>query len=196
MPTKRRNFTFALTQDNERIIDLVKQLPGYAFIYHDKDKDAEPHYHYYIEFPNPRSFESVSEDLDIPKNMLQKVFSKQGILSYLTHENEPSKYHYNKSDIITNFPETAFESKKCSDTDYKRIVYVTDQYRQGLISYSDMLLDLQDTLCDITPQALFRVCISAIQAENRNGSLSRSEFLVPTHAPNRGAINNKTNKGV
>ena len=46
---KRRNYTFALTKDNERIIHIVEKYPKYAYIKHDKDK-AETHYHYYIEY--------------------------------------------------------------------------------------------------------------------------------------------------
>lgn len=99
---KRRNYTFALTKDNDRIIKIVEKYPKYAYIKHDQD-DAEEHYHYYVEFPNPRSLTSVANELGVPPNMLEAVYSKKGILEYLTHENQPDKHHYDKSEIVTNF---------------------------------------------------------------------------------------------
>lgn len=99
---KRRNYTFALTKDNDRVIKIVVQYPKYAYIKHDKDKDTEEHYHYYVEFNNPRFLSAVALELGIPDNMLEQVYSKKGILEYLTHENQPDKYHYSKDEIITN----------------------------------------------------------------------------------------------
>lgn len=99
---KRRNYTFALTKDNDRIIRIVKRYPKYAFICHDKD-EGETHYHYYIEFPNPRSLDSVASELKIPSNMIEQVYNKKGILQYLTHQNESNKFHYDISEVESNF---------------------------------------------------------------------------------------------
>ena len=106
---KRRNFTLSIKNDYEKLIPLVEQCPQYAWILHDADTNTdtgeliEPHIHVYIEFPNPRSFKSIADILDIPENMVCKVIDKNGILQYLIHKNQPDKFQYNFSDIHTNF---------------------------------------------------------------------------------------------
>lgn len=109
---KYRSFTFALTIDDtpniNEIIDIVIQYPKYAFIIHDSDllDDGTPkkdHYHFYIEFPNPRSFQSIANDLSIAVNFIEKVYDKSSILLYLTHKNRPEKFQYNITDITSNF---------------------------------------------------------------------------------------------
>jgi hypothetical protein len=46
--------------------------------------------------------------VDFLENMIEKVYDKRGILQYLTHENQPEKYHYDKSEVHANFD---FESE-------------------------------------------------------------------------------------
>jgi hypothetical protein len=110
---KRRNYTFALVTENtpniNEIIELVTQYPKYAYILHDKDvKDdgtgelKPAHYHFYIEFPSPRSLRAVSKELNIIESMLRQVYDKRGILNYLTHKKQPEKFQYNDSEIMTN----------------------------------------------------------------------------------------------
>jgi hypothetical protein len=111
---KARNFTFALeprrTPHIDNVILTVKTYPKWAYIMHDKDvKDdgtgelKEPHYHFYVEFPNPRYLDAIATELNIMSNMIEKVWNKKGILEYLTHENQPEKYHYDKQQIVSNF---------------------------------------------------------------------------------------------
>lgn len=110
---KRRNYTFSLRVEKNDIENLnfkiISEVPKYAFILHDKDFNketgeiVEPHWHYYIEFTNPRDIKSIAENFDIPVNQIQKVFSKTAILNYLTHCKQPDKYQYNVSDVFTNF---------------------------------------------------------------------------------------------
>lgn len=108
-PTKRRNFTFMEVGRAGKIANYlttnypISGFPKYAFIKHDKDNTQHVHYHFYLEFQNPRSFSSVANELNIPVTNLQGVLSKSGILQYLTHENDPKKFHYDKSDITSNF---------------------------------------------------------------------------------------------
>lgn len=118
---KRRNFTLSIRQDIIEFIKQVEQCPQYAWIIHDKDEKCdehgeitpvEKHVHAYIEFPNPRSFKSVAELLNVPENQVQKVIDKNGILQYLIHKNQPDKYQYNFTDITSNFDlEPFFMSK-------------------------------------------------------------------------------------
>lgn len=129
---KRRNFTLSIRQDKLEFIKLVEQCPQYAWIVHDKDtntdKDGvitpvEEHVHAYIEFPNPRSFKSVAELLNVPENQVQKVIDKNGILQYLIHKNQPEKYQYPYEDITSNFDLEPFFMNKSNNLweDYNRL---------------------------------------------------------------------------
>jgi len=100
---KRRNFTLSIKNDIQEFISLVEQCPQWAWIIHDKDTDTEKHVHAYIEFPNPRSFESVAELLNVPANMVCKVIDKNGILQYLIHKNQLDKFQYEFTEIHSNF---------------------------------------------------------------------------------------------
>lgn len=101
--SKCRNFTFVQKSGINGLTERVKTCPKWAYIKHDKDITSDGiHYHFYVEFPNPRSWSAVANDLLIPVVSLQKVQSKSGILKYLTHENAPDKHHYDQSEIVTN----------------------------------------------------------------------------------------------
>lgn len=161
---KRRNYTFALTQDNDRVIEIVKQYPKYAYIKHDKDNGTE-HYHYYVEFPNPRSLKSLSLELGIPENMLQQVYNKTGILEYLTHKNESDKHHYDESEIFTNMDLKTEVKPNKNDVDKDTAYYVIDlfdDYYKGKLTYKELmykLIDLKVALgTTLSLQALITIC--------------------------------------
>lgn len=108
-PGKRRNFTFMEIRQGSR---LTHYLPNaypegasvkWAWIYHNQDSSEHKHYHFYIEYKNPRSFTSVANELQLPVTNLQAVLDKKAILQYLTHENAPDKHHYDKEEIHANF---------------------------------------------------------------------------------------------
>lgn len=102
---KARVFTFALSEDKNdipTICEKARTCSQYAFIRHDHDNLDNIHWHFVIKFDNPRTFQSVANFFDIPTNQVQRVFDFSGILAYLTHEKNPEKYHYSKTDIETN----------------------------------------------------------------------------------------------
>lgn len=159
---KRRNYTFALTKDNERIIKIVEKYPKYAYIKHDKD-DAEVHYHYYIEFPSPRSLDAVAKELDIPPNMLEQVYSKKGILQYLTHENAHDKHHYDVSEIKTNMDLiTEINNNNEGVTQEQRdlIINTIADYDEGKISYRQLMKIMEPLFNPRNPEAFFKLFIS------------------------------------
>lgn len=162
-PNKRRNFTFVDKRYPKRINIYLKGVypegssVKWAYIRHDKDGDGveHVHYHYYLEFPNPRSFASVANDLKIPVNNLQAVIDKKGILQYLTHENAPDKHHYDKDEIVSNFNISNEVEKGIVDLhqefeDWKAV-------RQGAMSFHDFIDKYQSTLYDITMSNRIRI---------------------------------------
>lgn len=167
---RRRNYTFALTKDNERVIKLVKKYPKYAYIKHDKD-DAEEHYHYYIEFENARSLNSVARELNIPENMIEQVYSKSGILNYLTHENSNGKYHYDISEITSNFDlktEINEDGRKCSHEDYVLITTTLKQFYEGKISYDDLVRQMEPLFCLYNSARVYDLILKTISGKLRH----------------------------
>ena len=115
---------------NEILDKKLKNIKSYAFIYHDKDtyindilddKTNEiihkkgdlklPHFHIYLKLKSSRDCEEIKrwfmpkELIDVnglPYNCLsQKVKSSVACIDYLTHKNEPDKYQYSESDVIS-----------------------------------------------------------------------------------------------
>ena len=163
-PPKTRIFTFAtkrcpeliakyleqtfpfnrhLNEKGEYVWDSKPQSPYYAYIKHDKDNrdkvipsDPESgiHYHFYLEFPNARSYASVATDLGIPVTMLQGIkVSKKAILQYLTHENDPNKHHYSPEEIHSNF--NVIEERQVDEFDHRQLALDYWDLRHGKMTY-------------------------------------------------------------
>lgn len=152
-PNKRRNFTWMEVQKGPKLAKmLANRYPEncgtkWAWIYHNKDKAEHKHYHFYLEFANPRSFLSVANELNIPVTNLQQVFDKKGILQYLTHENSPEKHHYSPEEVHANFDIIQEISDNKPDLhkefeDWKAV-------REGRMSFHEFIDVYQGTLCDI-----------------------------------------------
>lgn len=136
---KVRNFTFVQKSGISSLVERIKEVaPKWAYIKHDKDITEDGiHYHFYVEFPNPRSWVAVANDLEIPVTSLQKVLNKRGILEYLTHKNNPEKHHYNDDEIVTNMNILTEISTPEVDVIQEFEDYLA--YKQGRITYRDFL---------------------------------------------------------
>ena len=108
---KARNWTFLVYPESapDNWLDLLQET-GCAIAIsplHDKDLNPDgevkkPHYHILICFNSPTTYNVVNNICENLKQPIpKKVLSVKGIYRYLTHEDNPEKYHYNKSDIIT-----------------------------------------------------------------------------------------------
>lgn len=202
---KARKYTFALSNPEqwESAIEYAEGCPAFAYIKHDKDSDASPHYHFYVEFPNPRSLNAIAEELNIPPNMLEKVRAPQGLLKYLTHTDDKSvaagKHAYSFEEIHTNLPESAFAGPVDKRKLFLQIAGWVDSYYKGELNYNDLLQNLLSFVDTMTPVGMLNFCLKLrsyqapssadftripvheLQGEQtRNGGLSyRSEFHVP-----------------
>lgn len=182
-PNKVRYFTFSLVDDNPVVIKKVEELYKgykYAYICHDKDKGVEhKHYHYVLMFPSPRSFASVANDLEIPVTMLQKVYSKKGILDYLTHENDPNKHHYDLSEIHANFD--VEDEKKCDDGfPFKEFYFDYCKVREGEITVGQFIDKYKIYCATLNMTTAMQVSERLYNASSTGASLSsRSVFPVP-----------------
>ncbi len=92
--------TYATPKEFQQLLDEAIE---WAYIYHDKD-EKEPHYHIYLRFENPRWFEGLKKLINSEQNTLGQPAksTKQNIIKYFTHENEPQKHKYKNEDIERN----------------------------------------------------------------------------------------------
>lgn len=109
--TKKRNWSFVLYPESapadwlERL--KLSGLMGAVSPLHDKDinADGEPkkaHYHIILVYAGPTSFNVVNalcESLNQP--IPQPLESVRGYYRYLTHKDNPEKYQYSDTDIVT-----------------------------------------------------------------------------------------------
>lgn len=101
-----QQFEYMKLDTNGIILALEKQksVKDYAFILHDKDRDTKAHYHIAVRLNSPRNFEQIGKWFDVPSNCVGKIKGEwKDILLYLTHRNAPSKYQYQKEEVICNF---------------------------------------------------------------------------------------------
>lgn len=188
-PNKVRYFTFALVNDNHQIQKRIKEIYShdkYAYITHDKDTSAEhKHCHYVLMFNSPRSFKAIANDLEIPVTMLEKVYSKKGILDYLTHENDPNKHHYSLDEITANFD---IEKEKKDDDGFPFLEFYNDycKLRSGDISVTELVNKYNTYFTTLNLTTALNASERLYNASCTGAGLStRSECRVPnpSHSP-------------
>lgn len=163
-PNKRRNFTFTVF---EGVFEMIQPYfkgycPKWAYILHDKDDSGHKHYHLYVEYENPRSFASVANDLHIPVNQLQGVISKRGILSYLTHDNEADKHHYDLSEVVANFD--IVKEKQEEKIDVIQIAKDYAAMREGRMSYLEFLQCHENSISRQSFSSVLQICEKSYNA--------------------------------
>lgn len=102
---------FYLLSDLEKFIDCFQFADyEYAYIYHDKDLNSDgtskpSHYHFYGRRKSPITEQSLK---NFSKKCEQNIFYENlksndcALLHYFLHD-DTDKYHYNESDIVSNF---------------------------------------------------------------------------------------------
>lgn len=113
MNTKNRHWTFIVYPESikEDWIQVLIEtgLPFAISPLHDKDLNADgsikkPHYHVILTYDGPTTYKSVNDNICqiIGSTIPKRVLSLRGIYRYLTHEDNPEKYQYNR-DLIQEF---------------------------------------------------------------------------------------------
>lgn len=88
-------------------IEKIKSSYDYAMILHDRDCDEngeikKPHWHVILRFKNQQWNTSISKDLGVELNYIQKVKNFDNALQYLIHYNDSDKYQYDISEVKGN----------------------------------------------------------------------------------------------
>lgn len=108
---RTRNWTFVLYPESapSNWLQQLEELHMQILIspLHDKDISADgslkkAHYHIVLLFDSVKTFEQIKEICDKLNCPIPQICqSVKGMARYLTHMDDPNKYQYNKSDIIT-----------------------------------------------------------------------------------------------
>lgn len=133
---KDRKFVFMLYPDNSQANLTLFEIKAFKYnalaVLHDKDKYTEsvvdeetgellhaegetkkPHYHVYIEFPNPRYISGVSSELGIDEHLIQFCDNKKAYWEYMLHwgtHGGAGKYTYDVDDFIGALKSTAINA--------------------------------------------------------------------------------------
>ena len=130
---------------------LLNALPfGYAMSLHDKDVDAngelkKAHMHIYFQGkPSKRQKDYIHKALGIEYG--EDVKSPKGMYDYLTHENNPEKYHYAKDNIqySAKWSQELFECDCAAYAEKEDKTQELIEYILGnaLYEYSDLMISL------------------------------------------------------
>lgn len=83
---------------------LISQCSEYAYILHDKE-ESEPHYHILCIFKNAKTFTAVRSYIQGSQNTFgEPARDLNALYRYLTHKDNPDKYHYEDTEIVSSSP--------------------------------------------------------------------------------------------
>lgn len=135
-------------------------LPYAVSPLHDKDLDptGEPkkaHYHIILCFSGPTTYNSVKAITDgLQQPIPQPLESVRGYYRYLTHEDNPDKYQYNKSDITTC---NGFDISDFVELTKSEVAKIIKEIQKAILAADireycdllDFLLDYNNTWYDV-----------------------------------------------
>ena len=109
------------------ILRRYKTIKKYAYILHDKDADASPHYHIYVNFGKSGvDSKIVAQWFGVQESCVERIKGRAtDMLLYLTHgqESQKHKYQYSPSEVIANFDFEAEIEKSKILGDFKKYSY-------------------------------------------------------------------------
>lgn len=96
-----------LKEPLQDILKRYKTIKKWAYILHDKDKDATPHYDIYLNFGDTGvESKEVAKWFGLQESQVEKVKGRaQDMLLYLIHGNDSQKhkYQYSPDEVVANF---------------------------------------------------------------------------------------------
>lgn len=160
MTTKRyRTFMLILYEDDDNYFDYINQIVEKQFknksyrylgITHDKDitdtgEIKKNHDHVVLYFDNPRTIESLSKELNLPSNYIEKYSSLKTALLYLIHFNQGDKTQYSINDtygdLKTELNKYIVNTPKSEEERVLQLLDLIDSYYKTT-SYSKFLRDV------------------------------------------------------
>ena len=112
-----RHFMILLYPEWDNFNDILSDLKGsfknYAYIKHiPEELEKKEHIHFILSLDNPRTIESLSNRIEVPKNLIQNIKSLRASNRYLIHKDNEEKYQYDLEQVIisNSFKSTFFKS--------------------------------------------------------------------------------------
>lgn len=103
----------AVNYNFEAVLARLKALfPMLAYVIHDKDEDEngelkKPHVHW-VGQRSACTLEFVASSLEIPENSIEYCRKFKRSIRYLIHKDNPSKFQYDQSEIVSSFDLTKY----------------------------------------------------------------------------------------
>lgn len=112
-----RNFMLLLYPEWSNYQEILQDIKGsfkrYAYIKHiPEEEEKKEHLHLILSLDNPRTIESLSKRVGVPKNLIQSIKGLRGSCRYLVHMDNEDKYQYELDQVIVSnaFKDTFFKS--------------------------------------------------------------------------------------
>lgn len=145
-----RNWTFIVYPESapDKWRDILDDMhvPWIESPLHDKDVNVDgeikkSHWHILLFFNTKKSYEQIceiTESLNSP--IPQKVENAKGMVRYFAHLDNPEKYQYNKSDIVSHGGVDVHKFLTSSGGDKKRILSEIQEWinESGCVEFSDL----------------------------------------------------------
>ncbi len=88
----------------KHFLDTDPRIIKYAFIIHDKDEDTKRHIHCMCKLNFATTIKKIADIMDCKEQNIERIKRTfANALAYLTHLNEPDKYHYGDNEVISNY---------------------------------------------------------------------------------------------
>lgn len=144
-----RKFCVILYPDDSshmEALEKIKECYDCAYILHDCDtldtgELKKPHYHVVFTFPNARYLSSVSEDLGIPENYIERCIKLSSALRYLVHADNPDKFQYSL-ECVGGTLKPKLEKLIGAISEETQVLHLVQflDSKPGKVSYRDFLL--------------------------------------------------------
>lgn len=142
----RGNVRYITITDNieehwDSLISIGKSsYTWWAYIFHDKD-DTEKHLHILLYDEGGTTLSSHCKRFSsvVPSNFVEKVYSPRAMARYLVHKDNPEKYQYSYTDIITNGKDKLANFFKEDSGDIVELYKDYVKVEEGKMSISDFL---------------------------------------------------------
>ena len=159
--------------EHEMILERAKaSLDEYTYILHDMDVNKEtgevlkPHIPLLWRYSEQRSLKTVSEEIGLPQNMIEKIHSYGNALVYLIHEKDTDKYQY---------PEEAVKGSAMGLAAFQKAIR---QYRMKERSEDTRIMDIVNLINEWRGKIRYRELITECCNRGWYSDLRRSGYLM------------------
>lgn len=160
-----RHFTILLYPEWQNFNNILNDIKGnfknYAYIkHHPEEEEKKEHIHLILSLDNPRTIESLSKRLEVPKNLIQNIKALRGACRYLIHKDNDEKFQYELSQVIVSnsFKQTYYKSFDDleSDFDILQNIYTYINGLKDICNNIEIEIELTKFVCQNNYERVFK----------------------------------------